>query len=119
MLAQHKVKFSPWASAEIKTWPKAVRIDLATIIRELENGRSVPFPDTRHMGVVATGCFEIRIRGFDGIYRALYVVRRPFGIVVFHAFKKKSQKTPQQEIETGRQRLKMFLQRLDPDEEKK
>lgn len=35
------------------------------------------------------------------------------GILVFHAFKKKSEKTPKNEIETARKRLKVFLEELE------
>jgi hypothetical protein len=45
----------------------------------------------------------------DGIYRAFYYTAAPQGILVFHAFVKKTQRTPPLEIELGRKRLKELL----------
>lgn len=72
----------------------------------------------RHRGfdcaqfTVASGCFEIRLKGPDGVYRAFCMIKVEIGILVFHSFKKKSQKTPIKEIETGRRRLSAFLKEL-------
>ena len=45
----------------------------------------------------------------DGIYRAFYVVRVAEAILVFHAFVKKTQKTPAREISLGKKHLKELL----------
>ena len=58
------------------------------------------------MKSVAIGCFEIRLKGGDGIYRVFYVLKTEVGILVFHSFKKKTQKTPIKELE----KLLMILQ---------
>ena len=42
--------------------------------------------------------WEIRMKGRDGISRALYVVARPKRVVVVRVFVKKTQKTPRREI---------------------
>jgi phage-related protein len=55
---------------------------------------------------VAHGVEELRVRGRDGIYRALYFTRSRDGILVLHVFMKKTQKTPPLDIELGRKRLK-------------
>jgi phage-related protein len=49
------------------------------------------------MPSVAPGVEELRIRDVGGIYRVFYYARTSAGILVFHAFVKKSQKTPQSE----------------------
>lgn len=48
--------------------------------------------------------WEIRMKGRDGISRALYVVARPKRVVVVRVFAKKTQKTPRHEIELALKR---------------
>ena len=48
--------------------------------------------------------WEMRMRGRDGISRALYVAVRDRRVVVVRAFVKKTRKTPQQEIQLALQR---------------
>ena len=69
-------------------------------------------PDVRPMPSVAKGAAEIRIKDSSGIYRAVFVIETELGVLVFHGFKKKTQQTPQNEIETGKKRLKVFLEEL-------
>ena len=64
------------------------------------------------MKSVASGCSEIRLKGSDGIYRAFYILKNEHGILIFHSFKKKTQKTPLKEIETGKIRLAALLKEL-------
>ena len=69
------------------------------------------------MKTVASGCFEVRLKGADGIYRAFYILKTETGILVFHSFKKKTQKTTKHEIETGKLRLKSLLQELENEKD--
>ena len=66
-------------------------------------------PHSRPMPRVAAGVSELRVRAEDGVYRAFYFTQSPEGILVFHAFVKKTQQTPALEIELGRKRLKELL----------
>ncbi len=50
--------------------------------------------------------WEIRVKGRDGISRALYVVAKPMRVVVVRIFAKKTQKTPRREIEIALERAK-------------
>ena len=52
---------------------------------------------------------ELRIRDRAGIYRAFYYSRSPRGILVFHAFEKKTPATPPRELDFGKKRLKELL----------
>jgi len=63
-------------------------------------------PNSRPMPGVAPGVAELRVRGEDGGYRAFYYTASPRGVLVFHAFVKKTQRTPPLEIELGRKRFK-------------
>ena len=48
--------------------------------------------------------WELRIRGRDGIARAIYVTITGKRVVILRAFVKKTQKTPPQELRLARQR---------------
>ena len=48
----------------------------------------------------------MRLRGRDGIARALYVTASGRRVAILRVFVKKTQKTPRREIELARQRAK-------------
>jgi len=50
--------------------------------------------------------WEMRMKGKDGIARAIYVTASGERVIVVHAFAKKTQKTPRREIETALKRAK-------------
>lgn len=50
--------------------------------------------------------WELRMKGRDGIARAIYVTASGERVVVVHAFEKKSQKTPQRALVIARDRAK-------------
>ena len=50
--------------------------------------------------------WEMRMKGKDGIARAIYVTAIGQRVVVVHAFVKKTQKTPKGALEVARQRAK-------------
>lgn len=50
--------------------------------------------------------WEMRLKGKDGIARAIYVTAVGRHVVVLRVFTKKTQKTPRREIELARQRAK-------------
>ena len=50
--------------------------------------------------------WEMRMKGRDGIARAVYVTAVGKRVVIVHVFVKKTQKTPRREIELARQRAK-------------
>jgi phage-related protein len=61
------------------------------------------------MPSLGTGASELRVRDASGIYRAFYLVKRVDSILVFHAFVKKTQSTPEHELTIGKKRLKEML----------
>ena len=50
--------------------------------------------------------WEMRMRGRDGIARAIYVLAHEQRIVILHAFVKKTQKTPPRAIRLNLERTK-------------
>ncbi|WP_221931640.1 type II toxin-antitoxin system RelE/ParE family toxin [Palleronia caenipelagi] len=53
-----------------------------------------------------SGLWEIRMKGRDGISRAIYVTAKPQRVVVLRVFVKKTQKTPRREIDLALKRAK-------------
>ena len=61
------------------------------------------------MPAVSSGVWELRVRGEDEIFRVFYYTASSKGVLVFHAFQKKTQKTPLSEISLARKYLKELL----------
>jgi len=97
------------AKAAIRNFPKEVRREFGKAILDLQQGEILSMPISRPMPSVGTGVAELRIRDRSGIYRAFYYARSPRGILVFHAFMKKSQTTSRRDLNLGRNRLKELL----------
>jgi len=72
----------------------------------MQLGEQVGMPNSRPMPAVAPGVSELRVRGEDGIFRVFYFTASSLGVLVFHAFVKKTQRTPPLEMELARKRLK-------------
>lgn len=64
--------------------------------------------DFKYMPVIAVGCYELRLK-IDRQYRVFYVAKFTEAIYVLHAFVKKTQKTPQRDIELGNARYKALI----------
>ena len=66
-------------------------------------------PLARPMPAVAPNVSELRVKGEDGIFRVFYFTATAKGVLVFHAFAKKTQRTPPLEIELAKKRLRELL----------
>ena len=87
----------------IRDWPMATRKRAGEELYRLQIG-SEPL-HWRGMKSVGRGVREIKISEC-GEHRVFYVVRRDEGIVVLHAFEKKTQRTARSDIGLGKKRLK-------------
>jgi phage-related protein len=101
--------FHPSARAAIRLFPEDARRELGKAIFDLQKGEILSMPLSRGMASIAPGAAELRIRDRSGSFRVLYYTRAARGILVFHAFVKKSQTTPKSEMELGKKRLKELL----------
>jgi phage-related protein len=72
-------------------------------------GEILALPQSRPMPAVAAGVAELRVRGRDGVFRVFYYTATADGVLVFHAFRKKTQQTPPLHLELARQRLKELI----------
>src|SRR5258706_8973793 len=90
----------------IRSFSKEVRREVGEALMELQLGMTLGPPVSRPMPSVYPGAHELRFRDAGGIQRVFYYLGSSKGILVFHAFVKKTQKTPQREIKLARKRLK-------------
>jgi phage-related protein len=98
--------FHPAARAAIRAFPAAVKRHLGKAILDLQKGHSLGMPLSRPMPKVAVGVEELRLRDEAGIYRTFCFTKSKRGILIPHAFVKKTAKTPRHEIELAKKRLK-------------
>ena len=93
----------------VRSFSIEVRQEVGALLRILQDGGQLGMPQSKPMGQVASSAFELRVKDRDGIYRVFYVLFDKNRILVPHAFVKKTQKTPQQEIETAQKRLRRLV----------
>jgi phage-related protein len=98
--------FHPAARQAIRRFPAMIRRQLGKTILDLQKGHNLGMPLSRPVREVAVGVEELRVRDAAGIYRTFYFTRSKRGILIPHAFVKKTRKTPRHEIELARRRLK-------------
>ena len=89
---------------EIESWPDSLLADFARMVELLmEFGPNLRMPHSRALG---GGLFELRPRGREGIGRTFYCFVTGRRVVILHAFVKKTQDTPEQELRIARRRMK-------------
>lgn len=101
--------FHPSAREAIRSFPEDVRREIGKAVFDLQRGEALGMPLSRPVPSIASGAAELRIRDKSGIYRAFYYASSSKGILVFHAFMKKTRATPTQELDLGKRRLKELL----------
>ncbi len=91
-------------AALVEAWPVGILASFEHTFRAmLEYGPDLGMPHTRAMG---GGLFEIRAKGHEGIGRAFYCTAVGQRIVILHAFTKKTEQTPQRDLNIACARLK-------------
>lgn len=97
------------ARAAIRSFPEGVRRELGKAIFDLQKGEKISMPMARPMPTVAAGVEELRVKDRSGAYRVFYYLKLADSVLIFHAFVKKTPKTPTHEIAVARKRLKEML----------
>ena len=94
--------------AELAELPADMQASFVYISRLIEDYglERVRQPHVKH---VLGALWEMRLKGRDGISRALYVTAVGRRVVVVRVFIKKTQKTPNREIELALKRAKELL----------
>jgi len=103
------IDFHVKALGFIRLQATSIRRQIGEALRDLQKGVLLGMPLSQPMLTVAPGVHELRIRGEGTTVRVFYYVRKADAIVVFHAFQKKSHKTPSREVDLARQRLQEVL----------
>ncbi len=103
------IVFHPKARDVIRRFPKEIRNRLGRALFRLQLGEQITMPNSRPMPAVAVGVSELRVKAADGTFRAFYDTASSRGVLVFHAFVKKTQRTPPLELDLARKRLKELL----------
>lgn len=90
--------------AEIESLPEDMRARLVKISQLIESAglENVREPHVRH---VNGRLWEMRLKGRDGISRALYVTATGCRAVIVRVFVKKTEKTPRREIDLALSRV--------------
>ncbi len=92
------------AEAELRSMPVDIRARFLHVSELLQTfgPQQVGMPHIRHL---EGKLWEMRMKGRDGIARAVYVARTGQRLTVLHVFIKKTQKTLRNALETARTRL--------------
>lgn len=105
-----------WVGSSLKDFrkfPAAVQDQVAFALRLVADGET---PDNaKPFKGVGPGVFEIALRHRTDAYRAVYALQIGDDLYVVHAFQKKSKigiKTPKQDVDLIRQRLKRLREEL-------
>ena len=86
-----------------KKLPRKIAVRFLKLLEIIEEqGPNLGMPHTRPMG---DGLFEIRVKAAEGIGRIFYCTLIKKEIVILHSFVKKTQKTPQKELDIAYKRL--------------
>jgi phage-related protein len=91
--------------AELEALPADLR-ERYEFIADMIEARGLEKVGTPHIDHIDRDLWEIRMKGAEGIARALYVTAKRKKVVVVRVFVKKTQKTPRQEIELALKRAK-------------
>ena len=103
------IRFHSKAREAIRSFDPSLRKELGELLLKLQIGIVLGMPQARPMTSIGIGAHELRMRDKSGIHRVFYYLKSEHGILIFHAFTKKTQKTPQNEIDLARKRLKEML----------
>lgn len=92
----------------IQDWPNHIKAKFTWIIDLIEEfgPEKIGMP---HIKPMKQGLFEIRAKGSEGIGRAFFCIKKGQVIIIVNGFIKKTQKTPQSELEIARKRMKEVL----------
>ncbi len=90
----------------VQGFSKQVRFDLGAELRRVQEGLAPK--NWKPMQSIGTGVREIRVK-YRGEYRLIYIAKFEEGIYALHAFRKKTRKTAQSDIDLAAQRLKEVI----------
>ena len=90
----------------LRNFPDDARYGAGVELRAVQTGLEPA--DWKPMKTVGAGVREIRVREASGAFRVIYLATLPDRVLVLHAFQKKTQQTPQKDIDLAAKRLKTW-----------
>lgn len=88
----------------VRRYAADVRRAIGSELRLLQTGQEPVH--ARPLKTVGRGVWELKISEKAGQFRVIYVTKRRDRIYVLHAFQKKTQRTPQRDLDLARTRFK-------------
>jgi phage-related protein len=104
-----KVKWNEKARDFVRGLDDETKIEIGTLLMMLQQGQILGEPQSKPIKSIHAKAHELRVKDKKGAYRVIYVLSIKDQILIPHAFTKKTQKTPQKEIELSIKRLKEML----------
>ena len=98
------VEFLGDSLARLREFPDDARSEAGFQLRRVQYGQDPV--DWKPMTTIGPGVREIRVREASGAFRVVYLASLPDRIAVLHAFQKKTQATPQRDIDLAAKRLR-------------
>jgi phage-related protein len=92
----------------LRRFPKDVRKDLGYALRQVQLGQMPP--DSKPMGTVGPGVYELRDQDERAWYRVFYLKKIADMVYVLHCFEKRSAQTEKKDIDLAKERLKRLLE---------
>jgi len=93
----------------LQEWPNGIKAKFTWIVNLVEEfgPNEIGMPYIKSM---KKGLFEVRAKGNEGIGRAFFCINKGRVIIILSGFIKKTQKTPQAEIDLARKRMEEVIQ---------
>jgi phage-related protein len=95
---------------DLRAFPSSARREAGFQLDKVQNG--IDPNDWKPMTSIGQGVREIRIRDKDGAFRVIYVAKFEAAVYVLHCFQKKTQATPQAELELAGNRYRDLVREL-------
>jgi Phage-related protein len=86
---------------------KEVQNKILYVLMLLETQNRMPL---KFMRIIEDGLYELRIEYESNIYRIFFCFDRGYVVILFNGFQKKTQKTPQNEIEKAKKLKKEYYE---------
>jgi phage-related protein len=93
---------------DLKAFPGDMQSEIGHQLDRVQQGLEPD--DWKPFSTVGAGVREIRVKGTDGIYRAMYVAKFEESVYVLHCFQKKTQATSQPDVQLARKRFRELIQ---------
>ena len=104
-----KIYYCASSQKDIGTFTNKSRQRIARLLDMLADGLELQPNDCKYMGTIGAGVYELRVKADKQNYRVFYVAKFEEAIYVLHGFVKKTQETPQQDIDRGKERYNALL----------